>query len=66
VVARKDVGHDTVRATGLLLFNLQNISNNFDYSQPQPWILSSRQSQPLSFRSHIRKLDDRRGGSMGV
>ncbi len=66
VVACKDVGHDTVRASGLLLFNLQNIANNFDYSQPQPWILSSRQSQPSAFRNHIRKLENRHGGSIGV
>lgn len=51
VIGCKDVGHDPVRATGLLLYNLEHISHHYVRNSPQPWLLASRQSSPRDFIS---------------
>jgi hypothetical protein len=66
VIGCKDVGHDPVRATGLLLYNLEHISRHYTGSAPQPWLLASRQSSPRDFRKHVAELESRIGRKLGI
>jgi len=66
VIACKDVGHDPIRATGLLLYNLEHIANNFQRERAQPWLLKSQQSSPREFNKHVRELEARLGYTLGI
>jgi hypothetical protein len=66
VIGCKDVGHDPVRATGLLLYNLEHISRHYRSGAPQPWLLASRQSSPRDFNKYVSELESRLGRKLGI
>lgn len=66
VIGCKDVGHDPVRATGLLLYNLEHISVHYRVDAPQPWLLASKQSSPRDFHKHMTDLETKLGRKLKI
>jgi hypothetical protein len=66
VIGCKDVGHDPIRATGLLLYNLEHIAKLLRNDRPQPWLLASRQSSPRDFNKWVRELENRLGRNISL
>jgi PIN domain-containing protein len=66
VIGCKDVGHDPIRATGLLLYNLEHIATHLRDDRPQPWLLASRQSSPRDFTKLIRETETKLGRKINL
>jgi hypothetical protein len=66
VIGCKDVGHDPIRATGLLLYNLEHIEHQLQDHSPQPWLLTSRQSSPRDFAKWVVDVEMKLGRKLNL
>lgn len=65
VVACKDSGHDALKASGLLLTQLQSVAKRHDPSKPQIWTLNVVERGLLRFAEHEAKVEARSGSKIG-
>ncbi len=61
VVACADAGHDVLKASGLLLTQMQSVAKRHDALKPQIWILTVRERQPRPFPEHAAEVESRSG-----
>lgn len=64
VVACKDSGHDALKASGLLLTQIQGVAKRHDPARPQIWILNVVERGLTQFAEHAAKVQDRAGAKL--